>query len=125
MEGSRWFRKFKKECEKMSPHIQLVRIKYGFYRIYWTGGGEPAYMHEVYKWMPMKGYVLDEKDPRFDSQKYYQEYEDTAELTLKVKNFVEGFWDSMETMKKRVRLFRNNKDFYNEAVGAYRATKVR
>ena len=119
MTGSIWFRKFVKDCEKISRHITFVRVKHGFYRIYWTGGGQPAYIHEVYKWMPHKGYDIDENDPRFDSLKYYQEYEEAAELTLKIKNFVEGYWDSMATVKKRVRLFKNNKDFYKEATRAY------
>jgi hypothetical protein len=70
-------------------------------------------------WMPMKGYDMDEKDPRFASQKYYEEYEDRAELTLKIKNFVEGYWDSMDTLKKRVRLLRNNKEFLDNAIRAY------
>ncbi len=123
--GSIWYRRFKKECEKMSPHIRFKEIKYGFVRIYWVGGGHPAYMHEVYKWMPYKGYDIEEKDPRFQSQKYYEEYEDQAELTLKIKNFVEGYWDSIKTMKKRIYMFKNNKEFYKEACNAYKQVRVK
>jgi hypothetical protein len=125
MEGSRWFKKFKKDVEKMSPHFEFRRIKYGFYRIYWTGGGEPAYVHEVYKWMPVKGYDYEDWDPRFESHRYYQEYEDQAELTMKVKNFVEGYWDSLQTMKKRLRMFKNDKEFRKEAIEAYRNVRVK
>ncbi len=123
--GTIWFKRFKRELEKMSPHIKFKEIKYGFVRIYWVGGGHPAYMHEVYKWMPYKGYDIEEKDPRFQSKKYYEEYEDQAELTLKIKNFVEGYWDSIKTMQKRVYMFKNNKEFYNEACNAYKQVRVR
>ena len=125
LEGSRWFKKFYKDCKKMSPHIDFVRIKHGFYRIYWTGGGEPAYMHEVYKWMPMVGYDIEERDPRFDSHTYYQSMEHKDDLTLKIKNFVEGYYDSIGTMKRRVRMFKNDKEFYQTATKAYRGMKVK
>lgn len=125
LEGSSWFKRFYRECKKMSPHIKFVRLRYGYYRIYWVGGGEPAYIHEVYKWMPMKGYDIYDKDPRFTSQRYYEEYEDHAEITLKIKNFVEGYWDSIDTMKKRIRLFKNNKEFNKTATAAYRNIRVK
>lgn len=120
-----WFKKLVSECKKISPHISFRRIKYGFYRIYWTGGGEPAYMHECYKWMPAVGFDMDEFDPRFESHKYYEKYEDRAELTMKVKNFVEGYHDSLATIRKRVRMFRNDKEFRENATAAYRNTKVK
>ncbi len=119
IDGGVWFRKFKKDCEALSPHIKFIRIKFGFYRIYWVGGAEPAYMHECYKWMPRKGYDIEQEDPRFESHRYYEENEDRAELTMKVKNFVEGYVDSMDTMRKRVRMFRNDKEFREQAIRAY------
>lgn len=123
--GSIWYKRFLKDCKRLSPHIVFRPIKYGFTRIYWTGGCEPAYMHEVYNFMPSKGYDIEEKDPRFTSHKYYQEYEDQAELTLKIKNFVEGYWDSMHTMRKRVYMMKNNKEFYKTAVDAYKRVRVK
>jgi hypothetical protein len=124
-EGSIWFKRFVEECEKMSPHIKFVRVKYGFYRIYWTGGGEPAYIHEVYKEMPYKGYHMDDLDPRFESQRYYEEYEDAGEITRKIKNFVEGYWDSIATMRKRIYMLKNNKEFRETATKAYRQVRVK
>lgn len=125
LNGSIWFKRLVKECEKLSPYLVFVPVKHGFYRIYWKSGCQSAYVHEVYMWMPMKGYDMDEKDPRFASKKYYEEYEDAAELTLKIKNFVEGYYDSYETLKKRVRLLRNNKDFLKEAIRAYSQVVVK
>lgn len=123
--GSIWYKRFKKECEKMSSHIKFVPIKYGFVRIYWVGGGESAYIHECYRFMPYKGYNIEEKDPRFQSHQYYQEYEDQAELTMKIKNFVEGYWDSIKVMEKRIYMFKNDKEFYKEATQAYKKIRVR
>jgi len=125
MAKSIWRKRFEKECKKLSPHIKFKPIKYGFTRIYWVGGCEPAYMHEVYDNMPYKGYDIEEKDPRFQSKKYYEEYEDSAELTLKIKNFVEGYWDSLYTMKKRVYMMKNNKEFRNTAIDAYKRVRVK
>ncbi len=76
-------------------------------------------------WMPMKGYDIEEKDLRFSSKQYYEQYEDRAELTLKIKNFVEGYYDSMDTLKKRVLLLRNNKEFLQNAERAYQNVVVK
>lgn len=125
MDGSVWFKRLVKDCKKLSPHLKFIPVKHGFVRIYWKSGAQSAYVHEVYRWMPMKGYDMDEKDPRFASKKYYEEYEDRAELTLKIKNFVEGYYDSMDTLKKRVRLFRNSKEFLQNAEKAYQNVVVK
>jgi hypothetical protein len=105
----------------MSPHIRFRRIKMGFYRITFKG----AYIHEVYKEMPEKGYDLDDLDPRFESQKYYEEYEDEAEKTRKIKNYVEGYHDSIDRIKTRVYLMRNDKEFNQNATQAYQQLYVK
>jgi hypothetical protein len=124
-EGSYYFRRFVKDCKKLSPHLKFVPINYGFYRIYWVRGGEGAYMHEVYKWMPYHGYTTNEDDPNLDSKKYFEEYEDQINLTRKIKNFVEGYTDALGTLKTRVFMFKNSKDFREEATKAYRQVKVK
>lgn len=123
--GTLWFQRFKKECEKMSPHIQFRRIKNGFYRIYWTGGGEPAYMYECYKDMPYKGYEWFEVDPRLESQKYFEEWEDKVELTRKIKNYVEGYYESIHRIKTMIYMFKNDKEYRETATKAYRTMKVK
>lgn len=125
MSKTLWRKRFEKECKKMSPHIKFRPIKYGFTRIYWVNGCEPAYMHEVIDNMPYKGYDIEEKDPRFQSKTYYEEYEDQAELTMKIKNFVEGYWDSIRTMRKLVYLMKNSKEHYKTAVEAYKNVRVK
>lgn len=124
-EGTPWFKRFRKEVEKMSPHFKFRRIKYGFYRIYWIGGGEPAYIHEVYKEMPYKGYDVENVDPRLESKKYYEEWEDNVENIRRVKNYVEGYVDSIERMKTRYYMLRNDKEFRENAVKAYKQFHVR
>lgn len=120
-EGSLWFRRLIEDCKNISHHIRIKRIKYGFYRIYWR----QAYLHEIYKELPQKGYDMDSLDPRLESQKYYEEYEDYNELPRKIKNFVEGYWDSLDHIKTRVYLMRNNKEFNENAHRAYRQMKIR
>lgn len=124
-EGSVWYKRLKKECEQISPHLRFIPIKLGFVRIYWDRGGTPAYIHEVYRWMPYKGYDIEEEDPRFESHRYYEEYEDSATLTLKLKNFVEGYYDSIAAIRKRVRLFKNNKEAYQTFTNAYKEVRVK
>lgn len=109
----------------MSPHFRFVPIQFGYYRIYFVGGGEPAYIHEVYKWMPYSGYVIEQNDINLVSQKYYEEYEDQIALTRKLKNYVEGYTDSIGTMRTRYFMLRNNKEFRETAVQSYRTVAVK
>lgn len=120
-EGSRWFRRFHKDCKKMSRHIRIKRIKLGFYRVYW----KQAYLYEVYKEMPEHGYDMDSLDPRFESQKYFEEYEDNADLTRKIKNFVEGYWEAIDAMRTRVYLMRHNKEFNERSTNAYKQMYIK
>jgi len=115
MEGSIWFRRLVKECQKISRHIRIKRIKFGFFRVYW----KDIYIHEVYKEMPEKGYDIEYYDPRFDNRSYYEEFEDRAELTRKIKNFVEGYWDSLDAIRTRVWLLRHDKEYNQNASKAY------
>jgi hypothetical protein len=88
----------------------------GFFRIYW----KDAYLHEVYKEMPPKGYDIEQEDPRLESREYYQEYEDEVSVVRTVKNFVEGYVDSIDHIKTRVYLLRNNEEFADKAHNAYK-----
>lgn len=119
--GSRWFRRFYKYCKKLDPHLRFKRIRLGYYRIYW----KDKYLYEVYKEMPQFGYDWDDLDPRLEDQKYYEEYEDTTELTRKIKNFVEGYWEAVDRIRTRVYLLRNNKEFNENAGNAYKQMRVR
>lgn len=114
--GSIWFRKIKDDCAKISSQIRFKRIKYGFWRIYWGN----SYLHEVYEEMPQFGYDFLEDDVHFqESQKYYEEYEDSAKLTRMIKNYVEGYWDSLDRIKTRAYLLKNNDEFRDNAKKAY------
>lgn len=109
----------------MSPHLIFRPIKYGYYRIYWRNGGEPAYLHEVYKWMPHRQYELEFKDPNLVDKRYYDEYHDQIDLTRRVKNYVEGYTDAIETLRTRLFMLRNNKEFRSEATKAYRHVRIK
>lgn len=121
LEGSRWFRRLIKDCRKISPHLRIKSIKLGFYRITWKG----AYLHEAYKEMPQIGYDLDDLDPRFEDKKYFEEYEDNAELTRNIKNFVEGYYDSLSRIRTRVYMMRNDKEFNEKSTNAYKEFVVK
>ena len=120
MNGSLWFRRLQKECKKISPHIRIKLINHGFYRIYW----KQAYIHEVYKEMPLHGHDIYEKDIRLVSQKYAEEYEDRTELTRKIKNYVEGFWDSMDRVRTRVYMMKHDKEFNKTATDRYKTVVI-
>lgn len=116
MNGSIWFKRLVEDCKKISPQIKFKKIKFGFYRVYWGR----TYMHEVYEEMPQFGYDKLEDDVRFDeSQKYFEEYEDSAKLTRMLKNYVEGYWDSLDTIKTRVFMFKNDDEFSRTAQRQY------
>lgn len=119
-EGSLWFRRLYKECKQISPHIRFKRIRMGFYRIYF----KQAYVHEVYKEMPLKGYDLIDDDPRFENQKYAEEFEQDGELQRKVKNYIEGYIDSMKKIKVRINNMMNDPEAYKTAKQAYQQMKI-
>lgn len=120
-EGSIWFKRLVKDCKAISPHIRIKRIKYGFYRIYY----QRAYIHEVYKEMPMEGHGVYENDIRFENQAYYEEYEDRAELTRKIKNYVEGYYESLDRIRTRVYMMRNDKEFNEQATKRYETVVIK
>jgi len=120
-EGSLWFRRLLKDCKKISSHIRVKRIKNGFFRIYY----KQAYIHEIYKEAPMIGYTMDSLDPRFESKKFWESKEDRADLTRQVKNYIEGYWDSLDRIRTRMYMFRNNYEFYKTAVDGYKTLVIK
>lgn len=121
MSGSRWFRRLVKDCKRISPYIRIKRIKYGFYRIYF----KRAYLHEVYGEMPLIGHDINEKDIFLESKKYYEEYEDRAELTRKIKNYVEGYWDALDRIKTSVYMIKHDAEYAKMAVQRYSTVVIR
>lgn len=120
-EGSVWFRRFLKDCKRISRHIRIKRIKYGFFRIYW----KHAYIGEVYKEMPPMGYDFEEKNMHFDEKKYYEKLEDRAELTRRIKNFKEGYYDSLDRIRTKAWLMKHDKEFYDTATKGYQTIRVK
>ncbi len=120
-QGSRWFKRLLKDCKRISPHIRVKRIKYGFYRIFW----KQAYLHEIYKEMPEFGYDIYENDMSLESKKLYEEFEDRAELTRKIKNYVEGYWDSLDRIRTRAWMMKSDKEFNETATRGYQQVVVK
>lgn len=123
--GTMWFRRFVKEAKALSKNLRFVRIKNGFYRIYWVGEGESAYIGECYKEMPEVGYDIEDINQDIDSRKYYEEFEDNADMIRKIKNFVEGYRESIKTLRTRVYMMRNNTDFRKQAIQGYKTMVVK
>lgn len=115
-QGSLWFRRLLKDIKKIDPYLRVKRAKFGFYRIFW----KQSYVHEIYKECPMIGYDFEMIDPALESKTYYEELEDGNEITRKIKNYKEGYWDSLDHIKTRVWLLRHNKDFNEQAEKAYK-----
>lgn len=123
--GSYWFKRFVKDAKKISPHIHFKHIKHGYVRIYWMGSGDNAYIGECTKWMPQIGYDFEVYDPRLESRDYYEEHEDSIELSRRIKNFKEGYWDNLDKLRTRVYQMKHNKEHYKTAVQGYRQMRVR
>ena len=121
MSGSLWFRRLCKDLKSISPHIRIKQIGHGFYRIYW----QRAYISEVYREMPQIGYDCTDKDFNFITKKYAEEYEDRSELIRKTKNFVEGYWDSLDRIKTRVYMMRHNSEYNKMATKRYETTVIK
>ncbi len=119
--GSKWFKRLVKDCKKISSHIRIKRIKHGFYRVYW----KQAYIGELFKEMPMKGYDHTDNDKGFEERKYWESKEDGAEMTRNIKNFVEGYWDSLDRIRTRVYNMRHSKEAYETAVKGYSRLNIK
>lgn len=120
-EGSYWFRRLMRDLYKISKHFKVRRIRCGFYRIYW----KDAYVHEVYKEMPYRGYTWYTESPYKDSLKLTQEWEQDGEIQRKVKNFVEGYAEAYKAIKLRVYQFKNNDEHYRTARQMYRQMVIK
>mgnify|MGYP000848236754 CR=1 FL=1 len=121
LSGTIWFKRLVKDIKKIDPYLRLVRAKMGFYRVYW----KETYIHEIYKEAPLIGYTFEDLDPGFESQKYYEELEDPNEITRKIKNYKEGYWDSLDRIKTRVWMMRHDKEFNKNATQAYKQMVVK
>ena len=119
--GNIWFKRFYKEATQMSTRISFRRIKFGFYRIYWDN----AYIGECYDNMPPKGYDIVEDDVRYMNQSYYEQYEDSAKMTRQIKNFVEGYYDSIKTLRTRVYMLKNDQEYRKTSANAYKQFYVK
>lgn len=119
--GSYWFKRLVKELRSMSKHFRIRRIRHGFYRIYW----KDAYVHEVYKEMPYKGYSWYTDSPYKESLKLMQDYEQDGEIQRKVKNFVEGYAEAAKAIKLRMFQFKNNDEHYQTAKDMYKQVVIK
>lgn len=116
-----WFKRLKKEVEELSPHFVFRHIKWGFWRIYW----KDHYFHEVFEEMPSNGYSFEAYDPRLEEQSYYEEFEDQPEFVRRIKNFVEGYYDSIGTIRRRFYQLRNDREFFERSHNAYKQAVVK
>lgn len=120
-EGSVWFRRLVRELYSTSKYFKVRRIRHGFFRIYW----KDAYVHEVYKEMPYKGYTWYTESPYKESLKLMQEWEQDGEIQRKVKNFVEGYAEASNAIKLRVYQFKNNYEHYKIAKEMYQQVVIK
>ena len=110
-----------RDLNKKSKHFKVRKIRHGFFRIYW----KDAYVHEVYKEMPMRGYTWYTESPYKDSLKLVQEWEQDGEIQRKVKNFVEGYWEALKAIELRVFQFKNNREHYDLAKDMYKNVVIK
>ena len=120
-QGSRWFKRLYKELKQQSRHFRIKRIRHGFYRVYW----KDAYVHEIYKEMPYRGYSWYTDSPYKESLKLMQEYEQDGEIQRKVKNFVEGYSEASKAIKLRMYQFKNNDEHYKVAKDMYKHVVIK
>ncbi len=120
-EGSLWFRRMVKDCKKISPHIRIKRIGNGFFRVYF----QRAYIHEIYKEMPQVGYDCIDKDYNFLTKKYIESKEEQSEMTRNIKNYVEGYFDSLDTIRTRVYMMKHDKEFNEKATRRYETVVIK
>ena len=120
-EGSLSFKRLVKELSKITKYLRFKRIKHGFYRVYF----KHAYIGEMYKNMPRKGYDFVDEDPRFEDKKFYEGKEDQIDLIRNIKNFVEGYSDSKDSLVTRLYMLRHDKEFNENSMRAFQTLVVK
>ena len=121
MAQSSYYKRLKRECHKISPHIRFKRIRCGFVRIYYKN----SYLHEVDESMPRQGYDFEIANPKLEDRNFYQEYEDQIDVIKTVKNFKEGYNDAKDRIQTRIWMHRHNLEFNQRSEVAYRTMVVR
>ncbi len=105
---SHYFKRFKRECEQLSKHIKFKRIKHGFYRIYYKN----LYIHECSSNMQAVAYDIEDINPMvYESKQFYEEYEDNIDMIKTFKNYVEGYSDAIQVVRRRLWLHRHDDEF--------------
>ncbi len=108
---SYWFLRICQDLKKMDSQIRIVRLKLGFWRVYWKGN----YLGELFEEMSCQYHDTESYDPRLESQKYYEEYEDHIKLVRTLKNFTEGYYDSLAKFRRRIYQLRHNPEFWSRS----------
>ena len=119
--ASQFYKRFKRECRKISPHIRFKRIRCGFVRLYYKS----SYLHEVDENMPYHGYDFEVYNPRLENRSFYEEHEDNLDVIKTVKNYKEGYIDAIDTIRTRMYLHRHSAEFNDNAEKAYRQMVVK
>lgn len=119
--GSRYFRRIVNEAKKISPHIRFKRIKHGFYRIYFRN----AYIGECSKDMNLIGHDIEEKNWNMEDFSYYRQMDDLADQTARLKNFREGYVETLDMLRTRTYMVKHNKEFYERARQGYSQLRIK
>lgn len=121
IEGSVWFKRLVREMKSISKHVRFVKLKAGFYRIYFR----QAYIGECFKNMPEMGYDIYDRTLNFEDYSYYQQHHNTIDTTLRVKNFVEGYRETKDKLITRLTQMRDNREFYEQARKGYSQMRIK
>lgn len=93
----------------------------GFWRVYW----KDHYFSECFEEMPPLGHNIEAYDPRLSSQKYYEEFEDHVETVRTIKNFKEGYYDGIQSAKRRFYQLMHQPEFFERSKNAYKNMMVK
>ncbi len=116
-----WFKRLVREMKEISGHIRFVQLKGGFYRIYYR----QAYVGECYGNMPELGYEIEERAQGLEDYSFYQQHHDTIDTTLRIKNFVEGYWETHNRLRTRLMQMKNSSEHYEMARKGYSQLRIK
>ena len=121
MAQSYWFKRLVNEVKKTDSQIRVVRLKLGFWRIYWKN----HYIMECFEEMGSQYHDIEGYDPRLESQKYYEEFEDHVKLVRTIKNFAEGYYDSLDKFKRRIYQLKHSPEFWERSKRAWEESSIK
>jgi hypothetical protein len=75
--------------------------------------------------MNLIGHDIEEKNWNMEDFSYYRQMDDLADQTARLKNFREGYVETLDMLRTRTFMIKHNKEFYERARQGYSQLRIK